>query len=71
MADLPSDRLELGPPTQVGVDTFGPWPIVTRRTRGGHANNKRSGILFTCLTTRANHIEVVEELSSSSFINAI
>jgi hypothetical protein len=26
---------------------------------------------FTCLTTRAVHIEVVEELSSSSFIMAL
>ena len=72
MVDLPSDRLEPSPPlTQVGVDTFGPWPVVTRRTRGGQATNKRWRILFTCLTTRAIHIEVVEELSSSSCINAI
>ncbi|XP_056022195.1 uncharacterized protein LOC130055048 [Ostrea edulis] len=28
------------------------------------------GIIFTCLVCRAIHIEVVEELSSSSFINA-
>lgn len=27
--------------------------------------------MFTCLTTRAAHIEVVESLSSSSFINAM
>lgn len=72
MADLPADRLEPGPPfTSVGVDTFGPWHIVTRRTRGGQANSKRWAVIFTCLTTRAVHIEVVEELSSSSFINAL
>ena len=72
MADLPADRLEPGPPfSNVGLDTFGPWTIVTRRTRGGQANSKRWAILFTCLTSRAVHIEVVEELSTSSFINAL
>ncbi|XP_063397214.1 uncharacterized protein LOC134681506 [Mytilus trossulus] len=71
MADLPVDRLEPGPPfTYVGVDCFGPWEIVTRKTRGGAANSKRWAALFTCLTTRGIHIEVLEEMSSSSFINA-
>lgn len=72
MADLPADRLQPGPPfTSVGVDTFGPWQIVTRSTRGGHANSKRWAVLFTCLVTRAVHIEVIEDLSSSSFINSL
>ncbi|VDI77363.1 Hypothetical predicted protein [Mytilus galloprovincialis] len=71
MADLPFDRLEPGPPfTYVGVDCFGPWEIVTRKTRGGAANSKRWAALFTCLTTRGIHIEVLEEMNSSSFINA-
>ena len=72
MSDLPQDRLQPGPPfSSVGVDTFGPWEVATRRSRGGVINSKRWGILFTCLSTRAVHIEVVEELSSSSFINAL
>ncbi len=72
MADLPVDRLTPSPPfTYVGVDMFGPWTIVTRRSRGGQVNNKRWAVLFTCLVTRAVHIEVTEELSSSSFINAL
>lgn len=71
MADLPVERLEPNPPfTAVGVDTFGPWEVVTRKTRGGSANSKRWALLFTCLGTRAVHIEVVEEMTSSSFINA-
>nr|XP_034311351.1 uncharacterized protein LOC117684215 [Crassostrea gigas] len=72
MADLSSDRLETGPPlTNVGVDCFGPWQIVTRKTRGGQSCNKRWAVMFTCLTIRAVHIEVVEELSSSALINAL
>ena len=72
MANLPPDRSEPSPPfTCVGVDCFGPWQIVSRRTRGGQAASKRWGVMFTCLSTRAVHIEVIEELSSSSFINAL
>ncbi|XP_021352865.1 uncharacterized protein LOC110449992 [Mizuhopecten yessoensis] len=72
MADLPRDRLTLGPPfTSVGIDTFGPWSVVSRKTRGGMAQSKRWAIIFTCLTTRGVHIEVVEEMSSYSFINAL
>ena len=72
MADLPEDRITPGPPfTAVGVDTFGPWNVVVRKTRGNHATQKRWAILFTCLTIRAVHIEIVEEMTSSSFINAL
>lgn len=72
MADLPLDRLNPGPPfSAVGVDTFGPWNVSARKTRGGSAQSKRWAIMFTCLTTRAVHIELVEEMSSSSFINAL
>lgn len=72
MSELPADRLQPGPPfTSVGVDCFGPWQVTTRRTRGGQANSKRWAVLFTCLATRAVHIELLEEMSSSSFINAL
>lgn len=72
MADLPKDRLAFSPAfTFVGVDTFGPWEVVHRRTRGGLAKHKRWALLFTCLVTRGIHIELIEELSSSSFINAL
>jgi hypothetical protein len=54
MADLPEDRRTPGPPfSAVGVDTFGPWNVTIRRTRGGAAQSKRWAIIFTCLTTRA------------------
>lgn len=72
MADLPKDRLTRSPPfTFVGVDVFGPWTIITRRTRGGSAHSKRWAVLFTCLYSRAVHIEVIEEMTSSSFVNAM
>lgn len=72
MADLPFDRLDPAPPfSYVGIDVFGPWTIVTRKTRGGHANSKRWAVMFTCLVTRAVHIEVIEEMSSGCFINAL
>ncbi|XP_033729158.1 uncharacterized protein LOC117318262 [Pecten maximus] len=71
MADLAADRLTPTPPfTCVVVDVFGPWNITTRRTRGGSASSKRWAVLYTCMTTRAIHIELTEEMSSSCFINA-
>ena len=72
MADLPTDRTEVGPPfTNVGFDVFGPWTISTRKTRGGAAQSKRWGLLFTCLTSRAVHIELLESMDASSFICAL
>lgn len=72
MADLPKDRLSAEPPfTHVGLDVFGPWSVCARRTRGGFAESKRWAVLFTCLNIRAIHIEVIESLTTSSFINAL
>lgn len=72
MADLPAERLQAAPPfTYVGVDIFGPWEVVSRRTRGGRARNKWWAALFCCMCTRAVHIEVIESMSASSFINAL
>lgn len=72
MSDLPKDRLTLDPPfTHVGHDVFGPWIISSRRTRGGHVENKRWAVMLTGLSTRVVHIEVIETMSTSSFINAL
>ena len=72
MANLPSDRLETSPPfSNVGFDVFGPWEIATRRLRGGAANAKRWGLVFTCLSSRAIHIELLETMDASSFICAL
>ncbi|XP_061191732.1 uncharacterized protein LOC133199968 [Saccostrea echinata] len=72
MSNLPLERTSTGPPFSiVGVDTFGPWEVVARKTRGGLAHSKRWAILFTCMAIRAVHIELVEEMTSSAFINAL
>ena len=70
--DLPADRLSTEPPfTNVGLDVFGPWTVSSRRTRGGLAQSKRWAVLFTCMSLRAVHIELIESLDTSSFINAL
>ena len=73
MADLPFDRVSTEPPfTNIGLDVFGPWSITTRRTRGGQANSKRWwAVIFICLSVRAIHIELIESMDTSSFINAL
>lgn len=72
MGTLPADRLQVAPPfTYVGVDVFGPWEIVSRCTGGGALNSKRRAVMFSCMCSRAVHIEVIEAMSTGSFINAL
>ena len=67
MADLPSCRLkDDNPPfTFIGVDLFG--PILVRQ---GRSDLKRYGCIFTCLTVRAVHLEMMNGLDTDSFMNA-
>ena len=67
MATLPEERLKQTPPfTNVGMDVFGPFITKDKRTE-----NKRWGIIFTCLYSRAIHIEMLEDLSTDAFLNAL
>lgn len=68
MAPLPVQRLEpfVRPFTFVGLDYFGPLTV-----KVGRSEVKRWVALFTCLTVRAIHLEVVHSLSSESCILAI
>ena len=68
MADLPVSRVTSHEPpfSRVAVDYFG--PIQVKRLR---KTEKRYGCLFTCLATRAVHIEIAHSLDADSFIMAI
>ncbi|XP_052212036.1 uncharacterized protein LOC127831088 [Dreissena polymorpha] len=72
MLDLPLAKVEeVAPFTYTGVDVFGLWHITSRRTRGGLTSSKRGAVFFSCQTVRAVHIEVLGDISSSRFINAL
>ena len=68
MAELPKDRVTPSDPpfTYVGVDCFGPIEV-----KQGRSLVKRYGCLFTCLTVRAVHIEILHSMSADSMIDAL
>ena len=67
MAYLPEDRLEPGPPfSYCAIDYFGPFIVKERRSEV-----KCYGVLFMCMGSRSVHLETVNSLHNSSFINAL
>ena len=67
MSDLPEDCVSQSAPfTSVGFDFFGPFMIKCRRSQ-----LKRYGCVFTCVYSRAIHIEVCTDLTSDAFIMAL
>ena len=69
--DLPQDRLDIHqkPFQNTGIDFFGPILVtLSKKTRANQAKAKRYGVIFTCMTTRAVHLEIAGDLSSDSFI---
>ena len=67
MASLPAERFDTTRPfNNTGIDIFGPMYVKRfRRTE------KRYGLLATCLSTRAVHLEVAGSLDTDSCIMAL
>jgi hypothetical protein len=64
-AALHGSRLNLNLPPwyETGIDHFGPFNIT--------ANQKKWGLIFICLTTRAVHLEDVDGLGAEPFCHAL
>lgn len=65
MSDLPTSSLRLCRPPfySTGVDCFGPLLVkVGRRTE------KRWGVVYKCLTTRAVHLDLLDHMDGDSFL---
>jgi len=69
MADLPAERLLRTPPFfHCGIDVFGPFH--TRRgksTRNNPGTDKLWVLLFSCLYSRAVHLEILDNMDTASF----
>ena len=67
IADLHEERVTPAPPFwYTGMDVFGPWYI-----KEGRKELKRWGLIFTCLSSRAIHLETLNTMETNSFINAL
>ncbi|KAL0832560.1 hypothetical protein ABMA28_000762 [Loxostege sticticalis] len=68
MGDLPPARMthHRRAFTHCGIDYFGPMEVTIGRRR-----EKRWGVVLTCLTTRAIHLELAASLSADSAILAL
>ncbi len=68
MSDLPTCRVDSSslPFSYTGVDYFGPFTI-----KNGRKEVKRYEVLFTCLVSRAVHLEVASSLDADSFLHGL
>ena len=73
MADLPSERLYRTPPFyKCGIDVFGHFNIRHgKATRGGTGTRKVWVLIFTCLYSRAVHLEILDAMDTAAFKNAL
>ena len=72
MADLPRKRLERTAPFEnSAVDCFGPFSITRGRdTRRSTATKKIWVVIFTCLYSRAVHLETILSMDTPTFLLA-
>jgi hypothetical protein len=68
MGSLPLARVDFNsaPFTHTGVDAFGHYEV-----KLGRSKVKRWGLIFTCLTFRAVHLEVLDDMTADEVIMAI
>ncbi|XP_065180445.1 uncharacterized protein LOC135811008 [Sycon ciliatum] len=68
MGQIPDARVAtfIRPFTHCGMDYFGPLTVTI-----GRRHEKRYGVIFTCLTTRAVHLELSHDLTTDCTIMAI
>ena len=71
MAPLPVHRVTayVPPFCHAGVDFFG--PVLVKMGGRGRRQEKRWVAVFTCLNTRAIHLEIAESLSSDTFLSCM
>ncbi len=64
MSSLPRSRVQESPPfTKTGLDYFG--PLYVKTTEGV---KKTWVCLFTCMVTRAIHLELVQDMTTEEFL---
>lgn len=70
MGQVRTERMKPSPPFyHTAVDLFGPFVIkdaVRRRVRG-----KCFGVIFTCLVSRAVHLDITENYSTEAFLGSL
>lgn len=71
MSDLPPPRVNPSPPfTHTGVDYAGPMQVLPYASRGQRTRNGYVSV-FVCLSTKAIHLEFVEDYSTNGFLAAL